>query len=58
MKRKVEIEIECGTVTCDNCSFLCHSDRGALWCDLFEVDPIDFGDGPERSATCRAAEKQ
>lgn len=56
MKRTLQVEIYAGYEDCDDCDFLCHSDRGTFWCDLFGVNPIDYGDGPERSQECLDAE--
>lgn len=56
MKRTLLVEINAGSVTCDDCGFLCHYDSGTFWCDLFVVNPIDYGDGPERSQECLNAE--
>lgn len=56
MKRTLLVEINAGYEDCDDCDFLCQSNMGTFWCDLFGVNPIDYGDGPERSQECLNAE--
>ena len=58
MQRLVEVEINCGEFSCVYCCFLCQSEICAdHWCDLFGIDPVDYGDGPERTQECLNAEK-
>lgn len=59
MERNLQVTINSGYSSCDDCEFLCQSEKGNhYWCDLFGVDPIDYGDGPERSQECLDAEKK
>ena len=59
MERRLEVPVNCGEFSCDDCGYLCHAERGdRYWCDLFGEDPVDRGDGPERTQVCLDAERK